>query len=103
MVDWIFGPFGFACILGFCLGVTTLVVDSAEPPVFPPSHPPEATTFANLRFIELQFVSQKSVKRQHLHVSADVAGSRLRHGYYRVAHPGPFGGRAGCCAFGRRY
>ena len=23
--------------------------------------------------------------------------------YYRVAHPGPFGGRAGCCAFGRRY
>ena len=37
----------------------------------------EATTFANLRFIELQFVSQKSVKRQHLHVSADVAGSRL--------------------------
>ncbi len=40
----------------------------------------EATTFANLRFIELQFVSQKSVKRQHLHVSADVAGSRLQVG-----------------------
>jgi hypothetical protein len=43
----------------------------------------EATTFANLWFIELQFVSQKSVKGQHLqvHVSADVAallaGSRL--------------------------
>jgi hypothetical protein len=71
MVDWMFG-FLFSAF------ASLLVVDSAEPSVFPPSHPPEATTFANPRFIELQFVSQKSVKRQHLHVSADVAGSRLQ-------------------------